>query len=125
MDMLYCALWFVAGAFSYRIVSRLMQYGAMLHMYTQVLICSLAILRMTEDNIITAQQKRREAETKAGESKESIAKNDNIESKAMVLWRELSITTIINLTPSPLRPAIKFKNWRQAMNFLDSSIKRS
>jgi len=125
MEMLYSMLWFIAGAFSYRIISRLMQYGAMLHMYAQTLVCSLAILRMTEDNIITAQQKRREAEIKAGVSKESIAESDTVESKALVLWRELSITTIINLTPHALRPAIKFKNWRQAMNFLDSSIKRS
>ena len=70
-------------------------------------------------------QKRREAEVKAGMSKESIAENDNVESKAVAIWRELSITTIINLTPHALRPAIKFKNWRQAMNFLDSTIKRN
>ncbi len=125
MEMLYSLLWFIGGAFSYRIISRLLQYGAMLHMYTQTLVCSLAILRMTEDNIMTAQQKRREAEAKAGMSKESIAENDNVESKAVAIWRELSITTIINLTPHALRPAIKFKNWRQAMNFLDSTIKRN
>ncbi len=123
MEMLYSLLWFIGGAFSYRVVSRLMQYGSMIHLYTQTLVCSLAVLRMTEDNIITAQQKRRETESKAGMSKEEIAKNDEIESKAIAIWRELSITTIINLTPAALRPAIKFKNWRQAMNFLDSSIK--
>ena len=58
-------------------------------------------------------------------SKETIAENDNIESKAITIWRELSVATIINLTPTPLRPAIKFKNWHQAMIFLDSSIKRN
>jgi len=102
-----------------------MQYGSMINLYTQTLVCSLAILRMTEDNIITAQQKRRKAEEKAGMSKEEIEENDKIESKAIAIWRELSVTNIINLTPSALRPAIKFRNWRQAMNFLDSTIKRN
>ena len=123
--MLYSLLWFIAGAISYRIVSRLLQYGAMLHLYTQTRVCSMAVLKMTEDNIVTAQKKRREAEKKAGMSKEEIDNNDLIEAKALAMWRNLSVTTIINLTPAALKPAIKFKNWHQAMNFLDSSIKRN
>jgi len=119
---MYSLLWFVIGAVSYRIISRLLQYGAMLNLYTQTLLCSLAILKMTEDNILTAQAKRRETEIKSGMSEEEVRKNDVIEDRAIEIWRQLSITSIINLTPTALRPAIKFKNWRQAINFLDSKI---
>ena len=124
MDITYSLIWFIIGIVSYRIISKLLQYGAMVNLYTQTLICSLAVLKMTDDNIITAQKLRRKNEVKAGKLQEEIEENDKIEAKSIMIWRELTIASIINLTPSILRPAIKFKNWHQAINFLDSKLKQ-
>ena len=118
MQALEALMWFFGGIFSYRIVTKLLNYGHMINSYRETMFSSLMLLRLADENFSKVNEAVRESCLKNGEDDLKVETEYNSNMQLLEVWRNLNIATIIQLTPKGFQGLIKFKNWSEAMNLL-------
>tara|TARA_Y100001973_G_C5151338_1_gene308288 strand:+ start:410 stop:805 length:396 start_codon:yes stop_codon:yes gene_type:complete len=118
MQALEALMWFFGGIFSYRIVSKLLNYGHMINSYREIMFSSLMLLKLADENFSKVNETVRETSIKNGDSDLQAETEYNSNMQLLEVWRNLNIATIIQLTPRGFQGLIKFKNWSEAMSLL-------
>ena len=119
-NFLSAIMWYAMGIFSYKIVARLLNYGNMIGTYQEMLLSVLSILKMADKNFKQGNTFLEEASVKGGLKKESAALEAENNENVLNIWREMVINSIIlNSTPQ-FRRLISFRNWSDAMKYLNS-----
>ena len=115
--MLEAILWFVGGALSYNLVSRLLGVSKLVLLFTELHVCVLYSLKMADDNLKLIRETKLELSENPDEENEEKLKGFYDED-AVNVWRNLVIMNLINLTPKYFRGLIKYRNWDEAMLYL-------
>ena len=115
MHAVEAILWFFGGIFTYRFLTRMLNYGYMINMYKEVLFSVLMLLKMADDNYVKINKVVRDTGIKAGQDETEVELEFNSNIRALEMWRNLTIATITQMTPRSLRGLVQFKNWHQAI----------
>ena len=118
MQALEALMWFFGGIFSYRIVSKLLNYGHMINSYKEIMFSSLMLLKLADDNFSRINEAVRESCLKKGDDSLQVETEYNSNMQLLEVWRNLNIATIIQLAPKGYQGLIKFKTWPEAMSLL-------
>jgi hypothetical protein len=120
-NFLFAVMWYVMGIFSYKIISKVLDYGNIAYVYKHVLLSMLSLLKTTSNNFEHGNDFLREASLRAGIEEENIKLEVANNEKVLEVWREMIVVSIINTTPVNFRRLIPFKNWDGAMKHLRKS----
>ena len=115
-NMFYAMFWYLIGIFSYKIISKVLQFATAAAAYRETLISALALLGQASDNF----ESSNEFSYKNGKEYDEARARQDYENnkKALEFWRRMAILNLINLTPAKLSALIEFKDWRGAMRYL-------
>jgi len=116
-DLLYAIAWYAMGIFSYRITSKILNYGFMASVYQDAILNVLSILKKTNESIDSINKLKYKSLEKYTESDLIDIEIDKDE-RAMGFWRMMCIVNIQKLTPGYFSGILKFKNWKEAMEYL-------
>jgi len=123
MNAATAIMWFVAGVFSYRILTKILNYGYMINMYKEILFSVLMMAKLADENFQKGNDYSLDHSIKSGKDDEDVKVDREANEKLLHVWRNLMIGAIIQLTPRHFRGLIKFVNWHQAMEFLETKGK--
>ena len=118
---LHALMWFFAGVFSYRILAKLLNYGYMVNMFTEMLVSVLLMLRLSDEYMQKGNEFLKDASLKSGKDKETVDKEQEANLAALELCRSLAIATIISTTPRHYRGLLRFNDWNEAMRLLKNA----
>jgi len=120
--MLEAIFWFLGGALSYKIMSKLLGVSKLIIMYTELHMCLLLAFKMADDNLVMTNKLKDEiSDDLQGKGLENF--NGFFDEDALNVWRNLVIMNIITLTPKYFRGLIKYQNWNEAMLYLRRTSK--
>ena len=120
MNAVEAIMWFFGGIFTYRILTKLLNYGYMVNMYKELLFSVLMLLRIADENFIKANKSVRDTAAKSGRDENEIELEYESNVKILHVWRNLIVATIVQMTPKNFEGLVQFKNWRQAMKLLET-----
>ena len=111
-------MWFFGGIFSYRIMTRILNYGYMVNTFAEILVSILLMLRMSDEYMQRGNEYLHAAALESGKDKEEIIKEKEANEIALELCRNLAIANVVSSTPKHYRGLLKFNSWEQAMRLL-------
>lgn len=112
ITMFMALFWYVAGIFSYRIMTVILNYAHASIIFERALIECIALLTYGSDNFNALN----DATHQINKNKNKEAHESNKEH--LKLWQEMMILTLITLTPKYLKGLVTFKDWDSAQRFL-------
>ena len=116
-------LWYFFGAISYMFVSRVMRYANLASLYDNALTASLNIIFIADKEVKFMNEYRYNSLKDAGITSEEIQNLEEVNNRAIDLWRFLVIQNLIAMTPASLRSNLKFKTWDQAVKLIEKNRK--
>tara|TARA_Y100000034_G_scaffold109576_1_gene140993 strand:- start:81 stop:485 length:405 start_codon:yes stop_codon:yes gene_type:complete len=119
-NFLFAVMWYVMGIISYKIVTNLLNYGNMINVYNEILISTLLLLKMADENFERGNLFLGESSVEAGVQEENVRLEKDNNENILSIWREMVVNSIILTTAPQFRRLIKFKNWNEAMRYLKS-----
>ena len=115
-------VWFFLGVFTYRLIVRIMAYMHAMHIYSDAIISSLSIYRLSDTKIRNINNARYVYLEKEKEF-ERLEKERDVDRAVLAMWRTVCIASLINQVPRHMRRMVKFHDWKTAMAWLDSLAK--
>tara|TARA_R110002110_G_scaffold50817_1_gene149890 strand:- start:60 stop:443 length:384 start_codon:yes stop_codon:yes gene_type:complete len=107
-------LWFVAGVFSYRIVSSILNYGHMHAFMVSLKSEILMLLFILEEDTEKIVQLKYDNLRSTGSSKDEVEKINERDKQTLNIWKEVIISRLRSCWPKYYRDLIKFDNWKEA-----------
>ena len=110
--------WFIAGAFSFKMLSALVFGATQTLLMERVIGQALVLLQFSSkahESILNLKYSWMKGSGKLEERLPQVREADRI---TLEIWKAASINNIINCCPSKVRHVIKFENWQTAMNYL-------
>mgnify|MGYP003635435939 FL=1 len=117
--------WYILGIFSYKIGSSLFRMSQALVIFSESVYYSLTVLKISHENILSAQEIKLRAMEKAGVEQEIIDAAKALDSEFLETWRLASIFILQKGLPAQYRHIASFKNWFQAMSYLDKRLRKN
>jgi len=117
-------LWFILGAFSYRIVAGILQYGNLVVLFEEQLYHMLKILNILSEDLDKALEMKYSIIKDTGISEEEIKLIRGVDDKYFKIWREMTIARIITHWPKLYKKLIRFDNWKEARTQLRKTEKK-
>ena len=118
-------LWFVAGVFSYRIISSILNYGHMYSFMKSLKGDIIKLLIILEEDINSAAKLKYERLRSSGLSKEDLEEKADKDKQIVNIWKEVIISRLKIQWPRYYRDLLKFNNWKEAKkDFEDQFIKK-
>lgn len=122
-NLLHAIMWYVSGIFSYRIISKMLNYGQAYNMYNEMLVYILYMLRLAYKNHEQSCEYEIEQIRKSGCSEEEISLQIKKNRGFQEMWKSMCIASLINSCPVGLRKILAFSNWDEAMRILKKGEK--
>ena len=117
--------WFLFGAFVAVFLTRLLSITHAAFLVHEAIYDSLKMLaKMHEDLHFVRELKHKEMK-KSGLNEEQITKFEEVDDKIIQGWKNTVIQNIILNSPPTFRKIIKFSNWKEAMEQLNSMYKKN
>ena len=107
-------LWFVAGVFSYRIISSILNYGHMYSFMKSLKGDIIKLLIILEEDINSAAKLKYERLRSSGLSKEDLEEKADKDKQIVNIWKEVIISRLKTHWPKYYKDLLKFNNWREA-----------
>ena len=117
--------WYMLGIFSYKIGSSLFRMSQALVIFSESVYYSLTVLKISHENILSAQEIKLRAMEKAGVEQEIIDAAKALDNEFLETWRLASIFILQKGLPPQYRHIASFKNWFQAMSYLDKRLRKN
>jgi len=122
--MIFVVLGFCGGVFSTYYLARLFE---VIHLWrlAQETIAHLLLMcaKITEDVAFLEEVKRKHM-TRADFSKEQIRQFQEVDKRTLTNWKDSVILSIVKKAPPHFRSLLPFKDWNEAMTFMNDSLKR-
>tara|TARA_A100001391_G_scaffold198715_1_gene180682 strand:- start:259 stop:660 length:402 start_codon:yes stop_codon:yes gene_type:complete len=112
-------VWFFLGVFSYRLISKLLNYVHAIHVYNDALVSSLSIYRLADLKIRNI-NKTRYLYLEETKDLKRLKKEKQIDQQVLAMWRTVCIHSLINHMPKNMRRLAKFRDWDSAMKWLEA-----
>ena len=116
VDLITAALWFGFGAFSYKMVALLMDYGRNV-MLVQRTVLGLLLMLKYYDKVF--QGEKQKIVEKIKEDSPELTASHKLLDLTLDVWRLQSVRAIKNYLPPKLQSIATFKSWDEAMKFID------
>ena len=107
-------LWFVAGVFSYRIISSILNYGHMYSFMKSLKGDIIKLLIILEEDINSAAKLKYERLRSSGLNKEDLEEKADKDKQIVNIWKEVIISRLKTHWPKYYKDLLKFNNWREA-----------
>ena len=107
-------LWFVAGVFSYRIISSILNYGHMYSFMKSLKGDIIKLLIILEEDINSAAKLKYERLRSSGLSKEDLEEKADKDKQIVNIWKEVIISRLKTHWPKYYKDLLKFNNCREA-----------
>jgi len=117
--------WYILGVFSYKIGSSLFLTSQALATFSEAVYYSLTVLKISHENILSAQEIKIQAMERAGVEQKIIDAANTLDSEFLETCRIASIYVLQRNLPSHYRHMASFKNWFQAMDYLDKRLRKN
>jgi len=117
--------WYVLGIFSYRIGTSLFNTSRAMIVFSEAVYYSLTVLKISHENILSAQELKIEAMKNAGVEQELIDASKKVDNEFLETWRITSLYMLQKSLPPAYKPLASFKNWFQAMRYLDKRLRKN
>jgi|TARA_R100001163_G_C5067066_1_gene205915 hypothetical protein len=117
--------WYALGIFSYRIGTSLFNTSRAMLTFSEAVYYSLTVLKISHDNILSAQELKIEAMKNAGVEQELIDASKKVDNEFLETWRITSLYVLQKSLPPAYKPLVSFKNWFQAMRYLDKRLRKN
>jgi len=118
-------LWFVAGVFSYRIVSSMLNYG---HMYSFMRLLKediLKLLTILEEDLRQALELKHRHLRSASVDEEEIKVKFEKDKQEINIWKEVLISRLKLHWPKYYRDLLNFNNWKEAKKDYKDQLKKN
>jgi|2_EtaG_2_1085320.scaffolds.fasta_scaffold162782_2 hypothetical protein len=123
-DVLTAISWFFLGVFSFKILTKVLNYGHMVNIYKEMLLCILTNLRAADENFQRGNDYMVKQAIDAGEyESEKFKLLVETNEKVLATWKNLAITSLVRSTPLHFKGVLKFNNWDSAMRYLKKGEK--
>ena len=106
-NFLFAVMWYVMGIISYKIVTNLLNYGNMINVYNEILISTLLLLKMADENFERGNLFLGESSVEAGVQEENVRLEKDNNENILSIWREMVVNSIILTTAPQFRRLIK------------------
>jgi len=117
-------MWFLLGALTYKLLAKMLNIGKVILLLQEVQIDCLQLLGTVVEDVAFIRTLKYKTMKKALATSEQVKQAQEIDEQALSLWKETAIRKLIENFPKKFRSLIKFKNWREAMNFLNKYYKK-
>jgi len=116
--------WYFLGVFSYKIGSAIFLRSQALIIFNEAIHYSLTVLKISNENILSAQEVKIQAMKNAGVEEELINAAKVLDKEFVETWQITSLYVLKKRTPPAYRYLATFNNWFQAMRHLDKRLKK-
>lgn len=117
--------WYVLGIFSYRIGTSIFNTSRAMMVFTEAVYYSLTVLKIAYQNILSAQEVKIEAMKNSGVEQKLIDAAKKLDKEFLETWCMTSLYMLQKSLPPTYRPLASFKNWFQAMRYLDKRLRKN
>lgn len=118
-------LWFVAGVFSYRIISSILNYG---HMYSFMSLLKediLKLLTILEEDLNQVIEHKHKYLLSTSLEEEEIKVKIEEDRQKINIWKEVIISRLKLHWPKYYRDLLKFNNWKEAKKEFKNQLKKN
>ena len=119
VSLLYAIFWAAFGLVSYKIISRIFEYGRVSLLIRDIVIRCLVLIAAIVEDVSYMRTLKYKIMVENNIEEEEIEAIKSIDEKALHVWKTNTIATIINAFPKELKAVIDFSNWDEAMVRLD------
>jgi len=116
--------WYLAGAVTHILFSKLLQRGQAALFLNGLLIQSLKLLRQMSSDIALARQTKYELMAQADVDEDFMVTMKEIDKRVYLNWKMATIATFIATFPKKYRGLLRFHDWDGAMKVLDDIYRR-
>jgi hypothetical protein len=117
--------WYVLGIISYKVGSSLFNTTRAMMVFSEAVYYSLTVLKISHQNILSAQEVKIEAMKNSGVEQDLIDASKKLDKEFLETWRVASLYILQKSLPSTYKPLASFKNWFQAMRYLDKRLRKN
>ena len=117
--------WYVLGIISYKVGSSLFNTTRAMMVFSEAVYYSLTVLKISHQNILSAQEVKIEAMKNSGVEQNLIDASKKVDEEFLETWRITSLYVLHKSLPAAYKPLASFKNWFQAMRYLDKRIRKN
>lgn len=117
--------WYMLGVFSYKIGSALFRQAQAINIFDEMVLYSLTALKISYENLLSAQELKIDALKKAGAEQDIIESAKRLDDDFVDTWKTTSLYVLRKSIPMPFKSTATFKNWFQAMQYLDKRTKKN
>ena len=117
--------WYVLGIISYKVGSSLFNTTRAMMVFLEAVYYSLTVLKISHQNILSAQEVKIEAMKNSGVEQDLIDASKKLDKEFLETWRVASLYILQKSLPSTYKPLASFKNWFQAMRYLDKRLRKN
>ena len=119
MEIYESMLWFFGGAFTYKLVCRLLGYYQMLVFVQAVTIQCLKLMGTLAEDVAFAKSLKYRALNESGFTEEEIKRFKEVDTRAFTNWKVTTLVKFITCYPKPYRKMLGFYDWDGAMKSLN------
>ena len=118
-------LWFVAGVFSYRIISSVLNYGHMYSFMKSLKEEVLKLLTILEEDVKQVIEIKHNHLRSSSLNKEELEAKIEKDKQEVNIWKEVVISRLKIHWPRYYRDLLKFNNWKEAKKDFKDQFKKS
>ena len=121
--MVFVVLGFSAGVFTSFYLTRIFEVVHMWRLCQEVVgHCLLLCVKIIEDVSFLTELKRKQMQ-QADFTEEQIRQFEEVDQRTLTNWKDSVILSIVKRAPPHFRSLLPFKNWNDAMRFMNDALK--
>ena len=119
----FIALGFCCGLFASIFVARFLEVGHTWRMVQETITHLLWMCSKIVEDVAFLQEVKRSHMRKAEFTTEQIRQFDEVDDKYLTNWKDSVILGLVKRAPPHFRSMLPFKDWREAMRFMNDELK--
>ena len=120
---IFVAMGFCCGIFASVFLARFFEVVHTWRMVKETIVWLLYMCGKIEEDVAFLQEMKNQHMHKAEFTKEQIREFKKVDERYLTNWRDSVILSLIKRSPPHFRSLLPFKDWREAMRFMDKELK--
>jgi hypothetical protein len=120
---IFVALGFCCGLFASVFLARLLEVIHTWRMVQQTIVYLLWMCSKLVEDVAFLQEVKRSHMRKAEFTSEQIREFEEVDNKYLTNWKDSVILGLVKRAPPHFRSMLPFKDWREAMQFMEQELK--